>query len=591
MRAKKVKPMDITSEADMSIVAVLERLKPEQETYDEVCSKLPHDLLGFIARLVIRLNGNLLCEEGKRFHLFNGDRFVEVPLWAVVWGIENLLAEGLLREAALFSVSREKLNTLADKVGVERTDIKGKTPDKALALIRGALLGSATLPPTDVVTILTEINSLAENSVSAKISQASAKKVRDGSTFSALLRQLPQARGIYQIREDLNADGTLLVCKGGITLDLQKIATPELMARASTQFDLNTFCSNAVYNPQAICPKFATQFEHIFDDLSARDFARLLLGTCVDGSQPKELMLILHGPPGTGKSVLVWAVANALGDYATAVDGSFCLKNTSRGKGDATPQYVKIIGKRLIVASEPDGGAMLDEAMLKTLTGDAKITYRDLYSSEKDFVPVGTIVMTANRLPRLSGDDSAITNRRLATYQCRGQIAYDQMKDTATFNKELEQENSGILNFLLEGYLGSTKFARLPIPSIIREELRQYQHTHDIAEQFFSEMGIVSDMHSSEKGVSVADLYKKYTSWCESNGNTHPLSTNRFTPLLVSKGFKQAIKQIQGKNTRVWLGIQLSAPTNNSAPSTNGHVATPSSASPLDLELDLQEKF
>lgn len=576
MRIKKVPQPDLSLPTDSKLLKILVGIAKDQEQFDDCFEEVEADLLGCIERFVRRLMGMLICKEGKDWYLFDGDRFIECPLWCVVWAIEHILSEGLKREASLLWGGKKALKHFGKKIGVEEDELSKLSIEKSFVLLDKRLTERIKSSLTDkdalgdLIKLQEEFARLRERGEKSSLRKSTASRCREGSLLNGLLKHLPFAQGIYRRIEELDSDGYLLVCKGGITLDLRYIKEPERMPRKSTQYDLNTLCCNAYYDPQSINPVFEKQFNHVIDDEEARETHHMVFGSAVDGTRNKEIMDIIVGSPGSGKTMLVNAIANPLGDYATRVAGNFFLVNKSRGKGDATPHLVQIIGKRLVIASEPDGNDPLDEGLIKTLTGEPDLNYRAMYDGKERLMhPVCTMIMTTNKLPRLSGNDAAITSRRLIIHRKRGSLSLDQMKNTVDFTRELEAENSGILNFLLEGYRKSTSYARIPIPESIQRELADYQYEYDETSRFFAENSVQADMFSTKDGATVDELFSRYSKWSEDQHNKYTLSKSAFGSKLKSKGYVQKVVRDNNKPVRRWLGIHL--PTPGSKPASNGH--------------------
>lgn len=579
MRKKKIPALDPTIPSDKTLLSILYGIAKDQEQYDTLFEDLEPDLFGCEDRLVARLAGRVFFKEGKDGYIFNGDRFVECPIGGLVWLIDKVLSEGLQREAALLWGGKRAVKAFGKKVGVSEDELENLPIEKALTLIDIRLTGLIKASLTDqealqeLIKLQEELTALRKNAGKNDARRLAAKNCRGGALYNALLKHFPFYMGIFRKIEELDSDGCQLVCKDGITLDLRFINEPERMPRKSKPEDLNTLCCNAYYDPSATCLVFEKQFDHVIDNPEVRPFHKMVLGTAVDGSRNKEIMSIITGSPGCGKSVLLNAVASPLGDYAARVAGNFFLVNKSRGKGDATPHLVQIIGKRLVIASEPDGNDPLDEGLIKVLTGEPDLNYRAMYDGKERIMhPVCTMVMTTNKLPRLSGNDAAITSRRLSIHHKRGSLPLSEMKNTVDFTRELEQENSGILNFLLDGYRESVKYARIPIPESIQQDLAEYQYEYDTTARFFSESNVKADMFSTVVGVTVDQLFSRYSTWSEEQHDKYTLSKSAFSSKLKSKGFKQVMSGPSDARKRVWLGITFDTSGNDgSKPASNGH--------------------
>lgn len=110
-------------------------------------------------------------------------------------------------------------------------------------------------------------------------------------------------------------------------------------------------------------------------------------------------------------------------------------------------------GVRFMSASEGPEGKHMDEPMIKSITGDARITARFLFGQFFEFTPTHKIFLATNHLPVIKGADNGIWRRlRLVPFE-------------ATFTKgpggnmnenlmeELQAEMPGILAWAVRGCL------------------------------------------------------------------------------------------------------------------------------------------
>src|SRR5690606_35328202 len=109
---------------------------------------------------------------------------------------------------------------------------------------------------------------------------------------------------------------------------------------------------------------------------------------------------------------------------------------------------VMLQGRRLATISELPSGRVLDQALMKHLTGDDKFTARGLYQEYTAFRISAKIVIATNHFPKVSGADNAIW-RRIEVLPFDFQVPRSkQDKDLAN---KLRKELPGILNWAIEG--------------------------------------------------------------------------------------------------------------------------------------------
>ena len=129
------------------------------------------------------------------------------------------------------------------------------------------------------------------------------------------------------------------------------------------------------------------------------------------------MLLLIHGPPRTGKGTFQEALAGTLGDYAATAG----LEDFSRRRdqGGPRPEIVRLQGVRLVSIYETSRQLRLSAALIKTLTGNDPVTARDLYAKPVTYLPQFKLWVATNYRPRLPDDDAAIWER-MREYEIEG---------------------------------------------------------------------------------------------------------------------------------------------------------------------------
>ena len=84
----------------------------------------------------------------------------------------------------------------------------------------------------------------------------------------------------------------------------------------------------------------------------------------------------------------------------------------------------------------------------------------------------------------------------------------------------------------------------------IKEATQTYRDNQDLLHDFLAEKCFIEISET----VTVADLYKAYLSWCDSNGDKHFLGKGKFNTRIGEKGF---VKKAGTGNKTVWHGLRL----------------------------------
>lgn len=144
-----------------------------------------------------------------------------------------------------------------------------------------------------------------------------------------------------------------------------------------------------------------------------RDFLQRFLGSTLWGRPINEIMVVLKGEGGTGKTTLTGLVQQVLGTYACTIDVNLILKKRWADSGTGPkPEYLTLKGRRLVVASEPPENSELDEARVKAWTGGDAIAARGMRSDEvTNFTPQFKLLLNTNHTVHFRPDDSGMIRR------------------------------------------------------------------------------------------------------------------------------------------------------------------------------------
>jgi putative DNA primase/helicase len=256
------------------------------------------------------------------------------------------------------------------------------------------------------------------------------------------------------------------------------------------------------------------------------------------GGRGKEHMFNAHGPTKCGKSTIIGAIRNALGDYAGAADiESFTASHTTPGKGGTRSDLAALVGKRLVVASEASERQRISPTTIKqVLGGSDKIPARELYGKQFEFLPRFVLWLLTNELPRIPGDDAAMWERihvfkfdQYIAPQDRDPTERDKLQDPA-------RAGSAILAWIEEGWwahIADMKAKRgLYLPTTV-EATAVYRTSQDYIAQFIAEGCEVGETF----WCTVAMFKAYFRAWLEEEKVHEPYSDIRIGKALEERGF------------------------------------------------------
>jgi len=339
---------------------------------------------------------------------------------------------------------------------------------------------------------------------------------------------------------------------GNGTLNL---VTNEL--RPHDPMDLLTLTFGADLDPGATCPLFEQFMETILPSAEVRAYVQRAFGYTLLGQPTERVMFLLHGPSGTGKSVLTSVMTQLFGGYGTTAPATtFRLK-----KNETSIDVHRLRSKRFVATSEMPEGALLDEELIKRLTGGDHITSRSLYEDYQVWSPKCVIWIATNFLPRVNGDDNAIW-RRAKSIPMRTEFGTDTNPEILGYANVLIQERNGILNWLLEGLAGYRELG-LAQPQEITDDIESYRVDVDSVASFLRDKmddGVITLQPGATIRSSV--LNTLYSDYCAEN-RVQPMGVRRFAKRFRSLGAGLEPTKIGGQ--AMWTGLRY-VPEN-----ANGH--------------------
>ena len=288
----------------------------------------------------------------------------------------------------------------------------------------------------------------------AKVAAAAGDSVRAGALSthagrSAMLQKLNAAiilaQSLPQVASsvaELDSDDWLAACSNGVTVNLHTG-----VARDSALDDLITMRLGVAYDSSADCPEFKKFISWAMgNDVAMVQFLQMVFGVSLSGVRSFQAFLYLFGHGLNGKTTLVNVMREILGDYSVVTQPETFMATKNSGGSDPTPDRAKLMGRRLVTATEIEDGQRLSESFIKQVTGGDPVAARFLHGNPFEFTPKFLLVMAANHLPIIQGTDFGIWRRVWL-------VPFNQVVATpdSELPDKLRHEYSGILNWMLDG--------------------------------------------------------------------------------------------------------------------------------------------
>jgi P4 family phage/plasmid primase-like protien len=244
------------------------------------------------------------------------------------------------------------------------------------------------------------------------------------------------------------------------------------------------------YDPEAQAPLFEqTVADVFFGDQDMIAFFQRLVGYSILAQPTEDVLVIPYGSGSNGKSTVLGAIREALGEHARMASSETFLSSGQGGgnAGAAREDVLRLRGARFVYVSEPDEGSELREGLIKSMTGGEPLPARGLYSKTTvEVVPTWVAFMPTNHRPIVKGDDHAIWRRLLPVPFTRN---FDQdltlQKDPERADK-LAAEAKGILAWCVRGAL-AYQAQGLKAPGKVGTAKDDYKQDMDLLAEWLDE--------------------------------------------------------------------------------------------------------
>lgn len=270
--------------------------------------------------------------------------------------------------------------------------------------------------------------------------------------------------------------------------------------------------------------------------------------------QHGEFAFIAHGAGANGKSAFLDVIGQVLGDYAAV--GAPGLLEAKAHRGHST-DLADLQGVRLVAVNDL-GARAFDEALIKQITGEARIKARRMRQDNVEFHNEATMWISLNHKPIIRGTDYGIWRRvRLIPFET---TIPESERDPNFARAVVEEEGAGVLNWLLASYYAAQDVG-LEAPAQVMAATDAYRAEMDPLANW------VADEVTFARGAwaATADLRQSYEAHARANGGEIvKLTGNKFAAELdrIARQHDAAIEpKTLGGRARGWSGVALVDPT------------------------------
>jgi putative DNA primase/helicase len=326
----------------------------------------------------------------------------------------------------------------------------------------------------------------------------------------------PERMGVMAFRNGL-LDVADFEHKGEVNL---RPPTPGWFSRTVLPYD---------FDDSAACPHWLAFLEETLDgDVERIALVQEWFGYCLTTDTAQQKMLMMEGPPRSGKGTIARALIKACG-----LDN--CASTSLSSLGDRFG-LEPLVGKSICVCSDAHmGDAQKATAVLETLK---RITGEDRCDVDrKNKNALGCVrlycrfTVAVNELPKLRDASSALESRMLFLPMFNTYVG----KEDRTLGGKIEAEAPGIIRWGMDGLLRLRQEGRFTVPTCSKERLQEFVRLSSPVLAFVEDWCEVDPEYSIVK----RDLYDAYVRWWKAHEQGKPMGEIQFGTSLTATMAKQ----------------------------------------------------
>jgi putative DNA primase/helicase len=291
----------------------------------------------------------------------------------------------------------------------------------------------------------------------------------------------------------------------------------------------------------ADCPRWI----RFLDEALARNadntaFFQRFCGYSLTGLTREEALLFIAGKPGTGKGTATKTVVSIMRDYAMPVPVAMFTDTGWRALEYYRAQF---LGKRMIMAAEPEKGAKWSDAFVNEITGGDRITGRHPTGQPFQIDPEFKLVIQGEQVPELKSVATGL-RRRL----CILPFEVTPPEPDRNLKEALKAEWPSVLRWMIDGCLEWQRRGLDP-PADVKNAVEDYFKLQDRMARWTEECCDRVPAHRTKPSA----LRASFNAWADRNGEER-MSFLAFHQALQHLGFKQTT--IHGTQYVHMLGLK-----------------------------------
>lgn len=269
-----------------------------------------------------------------------------------------------------------------------------------------------------------------------------------------------------------------------------------------------------VYNPNAEACEYADNFFNSVTNGSKEDIDYLyqILGVLISGYRSFKNIFYFTGVKDSGKSVFMHLSENLLKNSDGTKDYSSIGLRTLTD--ETSKEFDRIIGKRANICAETPAMKIVNDTLLKQLSGGDSVNANVKFKSAVEFVNRAMLIFSGNTVPNFFVSDKSSISERMLIYKFKNAIPKnEQIKD---LHKKINME------YVIQKAVEQLKVfiknnQEFMVPQEIYENQEDMLMESDTIYKFFKECIVITS--DQKNRISTQDLYESYINFMIAEGH------------------------------------------------------------------------
>jgi putative DNA primase/helicase len=389
-------------------------------------------------------------------------------------------------------------------------------------------------------------------------------RIHHGDTVKKVIERMEMMPELHGSETMFNSNPLLIPLRNGVydlTIERHQVDADSLRRkfRPYRPNDYITHTFDANYNPEAVgdCWTHALE-EWCWDpatdapDTELIEYLWYAIGYTITGSAREQVMFVLYGPGGNGKSTLVSTIARMMGKHATVMLQN--LFTVDKYSAEPARQLEPLRNKRMVVHPELPTQTKLDCEKIKRIVSNEPLQARRLYEEETTIYPTWKIWCTANDIPEIT--DQAVWRRiKIIPFRKVFTSGIKTLLPAGQLDPELPQklwEQRDYLATQACHYAALWLKHGLPTSATVEQATDDVHRVSDPFEDWFNNC-VEIDRNGVVPNNEAYEHYKRYVESLEQS----PLTMKKWAQRMAQKRVPIVRMVHNGKRTRCRTGIKL----------------------------------